>query len=57
MTWGLITPCSNCKKKNADPPCKDAENIQKGLTECYKDYTTHQGSGNVAIICNKADSE
>lgn len=52
MSFGFITPCWSCKKREQ---CDDQKTIQEGISNCYKNIEKHKGSGNVMLCCTKCE--
>ena len=50
MSYGILTPCYNCDKKDT---CTDAKDIADALLVIHSKNkeTGHQGSGTVVLMC------
>jgi hypothetical protein len=60
MSWGLLTPCWNCKKApTMENPegCKDAQHVQDGINAIHQDFEGHKGCGNVVMACSNCETK
>lgn len=48
MSYGVDTPCYNCKKKDE---CTDEKKLRNALNDIYDEPETHQGAGMILMSC------
>ena len=63
MSYGITNPCYNCKKQAQsvggvpnDNPCKDLQKVMDAVNAIHNSNDgTHQGAGQVILLCTKID--